>query len=437
MVVEVIAVNMFKFGNYICKLRENKNLTQGELAKILDVSDKSISKWENGQAFPRIETFEKLAVALDTTVEDIFSASKDGVKRICIVNSFCMEMKIDINGKTHLIEYDESKWIEIEDTADSITLKITVEILREEDFDGILSEEPDLKEKIAVKVFKKATNEILDLVLQADCTYKISNITPESVITVELDMFDLGDKTWIFQDFEISYPKVVCDENIKAELVYAKGKNSKEIIKKYKKIGLASDLGMDFIYMIISYPLRGMYFKHLCKPHILKKNIINAEYYKEKTEKRNKGKKLGCFSGCLASVVMGVVAFVVIMLLDIFVFSVLFVDIDKPALVATDYSKITYHDDVYIRIDELPEDAEPVEVLGAKIWKDSRTDGLSNWDQSLQYDKVQLFEDDEGNEYLWLVENYSEEIIGAGENGEDKEYDDFDEHYVYVCENQE
>ena len=434
MVVEVIAVNMFKFGNYICKLRENKNLTQTELARILDVSDKSISKWENGQAFPRIETFEKLAVALDTTVEDIFSASKDGVKRICIVNSFCMEMKIDINGKTHLIEYDESKWIEIEDTADSVTLKITGEVLREEDFDGILSDEPDLKEKIAVKLFKKATNEILDLVLQADCTYKISSVTPDSVITVELDMFDLGDKTWIFQDFEISYPKVVCDENIKTELVYAKGKNSKEIIKKYKKIGLASDLGMDFIDMILAYPLRGMYFKHLCKPHILKKNIINAEYYKEKTEKRNKGKKLGCFSGCLASVVLGVVAFIVIMLLDIFVFSVLFVDTDKPALVASDYSTITYHDDVYVRIDDLPENAEPVEVLGATIWKDSRTDGLSKWDQSLQYDKVQLFEDDEGNKYLWLVENYPDEILGEGDNGEDKEYDDFDEHYVYVCE---
>ena len=434
MVVEVIAVNMFKFGNYICKLRENKNLTQTELARILDVSDKSISKWENGQAFPRIETFEKLAIALDATVEDIFSASKDGVKRICIVNSFCMEMKIDINGKTHLIEYDESKWIEIEDTADSVTLKITGEVLREEDFDGILSDEPDLKEKIAVKLFKKATNEILDLILQADCTYNISNITPDSVITVELDMFDLGDKTWIFQDFEISYPKVICGENIKAELVYAKGKNSKEIIKKYKKIGLASDLGMDFLYMIISYPLRGMYFKHLCKPHILKKNIINAEYYKEKTEKRNKGKKLGCFSGCLASVVLGVVAFIVIMLLDIFVFSVLFVDTDKPALVASDYSTITYHDDVYVRIDDLPENAEPVEVLGATVWKDSRTDGLSKWDQSLQYDKVQLFEDDEGNEYLWLVENYPDEILGEGDNGEDKEYDDFDEHYVYVCE---
>ena len=42
--------------------------------------------------------------------------------------------------------------------------------------------------------------------------------------------------------------------------------------------------------------------------------------------------------------------------------------------------------------------------------------------------------DDEGNEYLWLVENYPDEILGADENGDDKEYDDFDEHIVFVCE---
>ncbi len=420
---------MYKFGNYICKLRENKNLTQSELAKVLDVSDKSISKWENGQAFPRIETFEKLAIALDTTVEEIFSASKDGVKRICIVNSFCMEMKIDVNGKSHLIEYDESKWIEIEDAADSVTLKITGEILREEDFEDLMSDKPDLKEKIAVKLLEKATKEVMDLFLQVDCTYKISNITSDSVITIELDMFDLGDKTLIYQNFEISYPKIACDESIKTELVYAKGKNSKEIIKKYKKLGLASDLGMDFIDMIIAYPLRGLYFKHLCKPHILKKNILNAEYYKAKTEKRNKGKKLGCFSGCLVFVPLILVFALIWTVIE----GVLFVDSNQPYLLSPDYSTITYYNDVYIRIDKLPEDAKPVEFLGAAIWEDIRTDGLSNLDQAIEDNKVQLFEDDECNQYLWLVENYTDSSVFL----EDKEYDDFDKHYVYVCENQE
>ena len=429
MVEEVIAMNMYKFGNYICKLRENKNLTQTELAKALDVSDKSISKWENGQAFPRIETFEKLAIALDTTVEDIFSASKDGVKRICIVNSFCMEMKIEVNGKSHLIEYDECKWIEIEDTADSVNLKITGEILREEDFEGVVSDEPDLKEKIAVKLLEKATKEIENLFLQVDCTYKISNITPDSVITVDFDEFDIGDKTWMFQDFEIIYPKIVCNERMKVELLYAKGKNSKQVLKEYKKLGLWSDLGMGFFEMIVSYPLRGLYFRHVCKPHILKKNIINVEYYKEKTEKRNKGKKLGCFSGCLLFIPLILVFALIWTVIE----GILFVDTNQPYLLSPDYSTITYHDDVYVRIDDLPEDAEPVEFLGATIWEDTRTDGLSNLDQAVEDNKVQLFEDDEGNQYLWLVENYTDSSVFL----EDKEYEDFDEHIVFACENEE
>lgn len=420
---------MFKFGNYICKLRENKNLTQGELGKILDVSDKSISKWENGQAFPRIETFEKLADALDTTVEDIFSASKDGVKRICIVNSFCSIMQIDINEKAHFIEYDESKWIEVEDTTDSITLKITGEILREEDFGESDPQENKLKDKIAFKLFKKATTEIMDLFLQADCTYKISNITDDSLITVELDGFDIGDKTLMFQNFEILYPKIICNEKIGVELLKAKGKNSKEIIKKYKKIGLWSDLGMGFFEMIVSYPLRGLYFRHVCKPHILKKNIINVSYYKQKTEKRNKGKKLGCFSGCLIFIPLVLLFAIIWTLIE----GILFVDSNQPYLLSSDYSTITYHDDVYVRIDKLPEDAEPVEFLGATIWEDTRTDGISNLDQAIEDNKVQLFEDDDGNKYLWLVENYTDSSVFL----EDKEYDDFDEHYVYVCENQQ
>ncbi len=38
----------YKFGNKICSLREAKNLTQRELAEILEVSDKAVPKWENG-----------------------------------------------------------------------------------------------------------------------------------------------------------------------------------------------------------------------------------------------------------------------------------------------------------------------------------------------------------------------------------------------------
>ena len=424
-------MNMYKFGNYICKLREEKNLTQAELANQLDVSAKSISKWENGQAFPRIETFEKLAFALDTTVEDIFFASKDGVKRVCISNNFYYVMQIDVDGQLYSIRADESKWIEVNDKTDSIVIKITGEFLTDELFGELDGCAENLKDKMMFKFLKKATSELMSLILQVDCTYKISNIHPDSLITVEHDGFDLGDKTWMLQDFQIMYPKIICGNGTQAELLNAKGKNSKEIIKKYKKLGLQSDLGLDFITMFLSYPLRGMYFKHLCKPSVLKKNILNAEIHKANTEKRNSGKKMGCLGFCFFVLASSLLWFV----LEIFVFPVIFVASEKPYLVASDYSSITYKDNVYVRIDELPEDVCPTTMFGATIWEDSRMDGLSKWEQSAQGNKVQLFEDDDGREYLWLVEDYVDTILGAEDNGEDKEYDDFDEHYVYVCEN--
>lgn len=435
-------MNNYKFGNYICNLREQRGLTQVELAKRLDVSDKAVSKWENGQAFPRIETFEKLADELATTVEDIFSASRDGVKRVCISNDFASVMNVDVNGKLHCIRFDESKWVEVAD--DTLVLKITGELVTQEDVDEFQNmdffeddEKPTLKDKILVKGFKvlgkKALENATDYSLQVDCTYKITNVSENSVIKIEYDDFEIADKTLMWIDFDIFYPKVEC-ENADVELLEARGKNIKDVIKKYKKLGLSSDIGFGFIEAIIGYPLRGLYFKHLCKPATIKKNILNIEKHKTRTEKQREKDKKGCLPGCLGLVVFLIVFF----FFDIFVLDTLFVANEKPYLVAADYSTIIYDgEDVYVRIDELPEEARPelTPFFDAQIWIDARTDGLSKLDQSLQDSKVQLFEDDEGRKYLWLVEDYVDTVLGTGENGEDKEYEDFDEHYVYVCEN--
>ncbi len=41
-------MDRYKFGNNICRLREERGLTQEQFAKMLDVTDKAVSKWENG-----------------------------------------------------------------------------------------------------------------------------------------------------------------------------------------------------------------------------------------------------------------------------------------------------------------------------------------------------------------------------------------------------
>ncbi len=413
-------VNNYKFGNYICKLREEKQLTQAELASKIDVSDKAVSKWENGQAFPRIETLEKLAAELNTTVEDIFSASKDGVSRICICNDIGSIMHIDINGQLLSIRYDESKWIEIDKS--DIIVSITFDLLSDSEMDEIEKWMGDsLKEKVLFKLFKKGVGHIQKEVLRVNCGYKITGVKPDTKVTIQLDDFDLGDKTMIFQDFHIVYPKVIC-EAISIELLKVKAQNSKEVIKNLRKIGLRGDLGSGFLVMLLYYPIRGIYFKHLCKPHILKKNIQNAEIHKQRSEER-KQKKIGCLPCLLICIALFIFTFVIS--------PAIFVESEKPYLVAKDYSTITYYDDIYKRIDELPESASPAKIFDATIWEDARTDGLSKWEQSTENSKVQLFEDRQGRKYLWLIENYSDSEVLL----EDKEYDDFDEHYVYVCEN--
>ncbi len=60
-------------GSVIRRLREDKKLTQEELAQKICVSGKAVSKWETGQGFPDISLLEPLAKALDISVIELLS----------------------------------------------------------------------------------------------------------------------------------------------------------------------------------------------------------------------------------------------------------------------------------------------------------------------------------------------------------------------------
>ena len=48
-------------GNKILLLRKQHNMTQKDLAELLLVTDKAVSKWERGINFPDLMTLEKIA----------------------------------------------------------------------------------------------------------------------------------------------------------------------------------------------------------------------------------------------------------------------------------------------------------------------------------------------------------------------------------------
>ena len=54
----------FEFANRIIELRKQKGISQKELGDMLGVSNKAVSKWENGESMPKTSTMLKLAEIL-------------------------------------------------------------------------------------------------------------------------------------------------------------------------------------------------------------------------------------------------------------------------------------------------------------------------------------------------------------------------------------
>ena len=62
-------------GAAIRMLREKEKMTQAELADILGVSDKAVSKWETAKGFPDITLIEPLAKALRISVAELLAGN--------------------------------------------------------------------------------------------------------------------------------------------------------------------------------------------------------------------------------------------------------------------------------------------------------------------------------------------------------------------------
>ena len=69
-------MDLFKSGKIISNARKKKNMTQKELADILCVSDKAVSKWERGLSFPDISILIPLSEKLDLNLYDLINGEE-------------------------------------------------------------------------------------------------------------------------------------------------------------------------------------------------------------------------------------------------------------------------------------------------------------------------------------------------------------------------
>lgn len=92
-------MNAKKTGGFISALRKEKGYTQTALAEILNVSNRTVSKWENGDGYPDITLLPEIAKALGVTVDELLNgerAPKEGIADLKIT---------EIENKGNLINF--------------------------------------------------------------------------------------------------------------------------------------------------------------------------------------------------------------------------------------------------------------------------------------------------------------------------------------------
>jgi len=86
-------MNQEKIGKFIKELRAKKEMTQQELAEKIGVTDRAISKWENGRGTPDISLLIPLANELDISVLELLNGEKTENQNNAIIDLIKQENK--------------------------------------------------------------------------------------------------------------------------------------------------------------------------------------------------------------------------------------------------------------------------------------------------------------------------------------------------------
>lgn len=69
-------MDQIKIGKFIASLRKQADLTQEQLGEKLGVTNKTISRWENGNYMPDIEMLQLLAMEFHVNINEILAGER-------------------------------------------------------------------------------------------------------------------------------------------------------------------------------------------------------------------------------------------------------------------------------------------------------------------------------------------------------------------------
>lgn len=155
----------YKFGDKLYELRKKKNLTQEDLALLLDISDKAVSKWENGTSKPTIENLSKLSKIFDVSLDELIvleeEKEKQKITKIVLTGGPCAGKTTAMNWIQNFFQKQGYKVLFVPETAtELITGGLTPwETKTNSDFESILFDLQIEKEKLFEEGAKKLPNE--------------------------------------------------------------------------------------------------------------------------------------------------------------------------------------------------------------------------------------------------------------------------------------
>ena len=103
-------MDQIKIGKFIAECRKKQNLTQSQLAEKLGITDRAISKWENGRAMPDSSLMLDLCSILKISVNDLLSGEVIGMENNGKKNEqLLLDMAKEVESKNKIIW--NSMWI--------------------------------------------------------------------------------------------------------------------------------------------------------------------------------------------------------------------------------------------------------------------------------------------------------------------------------------
>ena len=94
-------MNQTTIGKYIARKRKEQNLTQEQLAQQLGVSNKTISKWENGKCMPDYSIIQRLCDAIHVTLPELMDGEDAAENSVHVYDN---EQILDLLRRTQELE---------------------------------------------------------------------------------------------------------------------------------------------------------------------------------------------------------------------------------------------------------------------------------------------------------------------------------------------